>query len=395
MSKEYSPKHSFHPSPSALESPAMIIDSHAYCFQPGTHSAGFSTPAEHLAWIQTAQGLHHQPAWRVNDRTPASSAGLGEGHPNDSSNLPNVDFRIDNERGRVVWTIDGEDRSKQFYPPNLRNLEYTPHSLIAEMDYAGVDHALLHTNPMLGRDTTFLAECVQHYPDRLHSMAPVDEWRIIDETDQVVAELQQAIVERGLHAIKFNTRPAYQRSPQAWDDGPYRLFWQAATALHVPIFFTLGTGPGSAAGATSGRENIQGCLDEQQTLINWMQRYPDTVCSLTHGFPWRVFLSDDGIELPNEIWTPFENPKLSLEVCFPVRIGDLFDFPYREAQPTLKLMVENIGADRLLWGTDMPFQNRFCTYRQSRQWIEKYCDFLSSDDLAQVMGGTARRILNL
>jgi predicted TIM-barrel fold metal-dependent hydrolase len=78
-----------------------------------------------------------------------------------------------------------------------------------------------------------------------------------------------------------------------------------------------------------------------------------------------------------------------------VRIGDLFDFPYREAQPTLKLMVEQIGADRLLWGTDMPFQNRFCTYRQSRQWIEKYCDFLSSDDLAQVMGGTARRILNL
>ena len=162
----------------------MIIDSHAYCFQPGTHSAGFSTPAEHLAWIQTAQGLHHQPAWRVNDRTPASSAGLGERHPNDSSNLPDVDFRIDNERGRVVWTIDGEDRSKQFYPPNLRNLEYTPHSLIAEMDYAGVDHALLHTNPMLGRDTTFLAECVQHYPDRLHSMAPVDEWRIIDETDE-------------------------------------------------------------------------------------------------------------------------------------------------------------------------------------------------------------------
>ena len=61
----------------------------------------------------------------------------------------------------------------------------------------------------------------------------------------------------------------------------------------------------------------------------------------------------------------------------------------------VSVMVEQIGADRLLWGTDMPFQNRFCTYRQSRQWIEKYCDFLSSDDLAQVMGGTARRILNL
>lgn len=373
----------------------MIIDSHAYCFQPGNHPAGFTTAAEHLAWIQTSQGLHHQPAWRISDRTLASSDGLGSEAPTNWSALPNVDFRIDNECGRVVWTIDGEDRTKQFYPPNLRNLEYTPHSLIAEMDYCGVDRALLHTNPMLGRDTAFFAECVQHYPDRLRSMAPVDEWRIIDETDTVIAELQEAITDRGLHAIKFNTRPAYQRSPEPWHDGAYRPFWQAATALNVPIFFTLGTGPGSAAGATSGSQNIQGCLNEQQTLIEWMERYPDTVCSLTHGFPWRVFLSGDGIELPDKIWTPFQNPKLSLEVCFPVRIGDLFDYPYREVRPTLENMVAHIGADRLLWGTDMPFQNRFCTYRQSRDWIEKYCDFLSADDLALIMGGTAQRILNL
>ena len=67
----------------------------------------------------------------------------------------------------------------------------------------------------------------------------------------------------------------------------------------------------------------------------------------------------------------------------------------RRVWPTVHTLVDRIGAERLHWGTDMPFQNRFCTYRQSRQWIEKYCDFLSSDDLAQVMGGTARRILNL
>jgi predicted TIM-barrel fold metal-dependent hydrolase len=58
-------------------------------------------------------------------------------------------------------------------------------------------------------------------------------------------------------------------------------------------------------------------------------------------------------------------------------------------------MVEQIGADRLLWGTDMPFQNRFCTYRQSRDWIEKYDHGLSQDDLAMIMGGTAGRILKI
>jgi predicted TIM-barrel fold metal-dependent hydrolase len=63
--------------------------------------------------------------------------------------------------------------------------------------------------------------------------------------------------------------------------------------------------------------------------------------------------------------------------------------------PTLELMVEKIGSDRLLWGTDMPFQNRFCTYRQSRRWIEAHCDFLDADSIADIMGGTAARVLDL
>ena len=372
-----------------------IVDSHAYCFPPGDDPAGYSTLAERLAWLQISQGLHHQPTWRVRDRAPAPPQELGRETPSDWSGLPDVDFRVDRQRGRVVWTLDGEDYTKQFFPPALGDLEFTPHSLIAEMDYAGVDVALIHTNPMLGRDSAFLAECVGLYPDRLRAMAPVDEWRIISETDAVIHEVESAIGARGLHAVKFNTRPAFSQSPVPWDDGPYRPFWEAVTALGVPVFFTLGAGPGSAAGATSGAEHRQGYLDEQRILVAWMERYPDTACSLTHGFPWRVFLEADRIDLPEAIWRPFDNPRLSLEVCFPVRLGDLFDFPYRQVQPTLREMVERIGSDRLLWGTDMPFQNRFCTYRQSRDWIEKYCGFLDAQALDDIMGGTAARILGL
>jgi hypothetical protein len=43
----------------------------------------------------------------------------------------------------------------------------------------------------------------------------------------------------------------------------------------------------------------------------------------------------------------------------------------------------------------MPFQNRFCTYRQSRDWIERYCGFLSEADLGLIMGGTAARVLGI
>jgi predicted TIM-barrel fold metal-dependent hydrolase len=373
----------------------MIVDSHIYCFEAVDRPAGHSSGAEHLKWVQAAQASHHQPAWRVRDRSAASSESLNPENTYDFSRLPDAKFRADHERGRIIWTVGGEDYTKQMFPANLRNVEFTPHSAIAEMDYAGVDVALIHTDPMLGRDSEFLSKCVQAYPDRLGSMAPVDEWRIIKETDAVIDELNTAVTKHGLHAIKFNTPMAYIDNVEPWDDGPFRPFWQAATALKVPIFFTIGTGPAQMSKKVSVDEARNGYLQEQRVLMRWMERYPNNICSLTHGLPWRLYLNGEQINLPDDIWAPFENPNCHLEVCFPVRLGDLFDFPYREVWSTLEQMVEHIGADHLLWGTDMPFQNRFCTYRQSRQWIEKYCSFLSRDDLAKMMGGTTARILGL
>ena len=373
----------------------MIVDSHVYCFEPADRPAGYASAEEHLRWIQADHGRHHQPPWRIRDRAPASSKVLAPEGRSDLSRLPDVDFRVDHARGRVVWTIGGEDYTKQFYPPNLRNLEFTPHSLIAEMDYARVDRALIHTNPMLGRDSVYLAECVGLYPERLRSMAPVDEWRIRSETDGVISELTTAIIQHGLHAIKFNAALVYMNSSDPWDDGVYRPFWEVATSFGVPVFFTLSTGPTEMAGETSLAEQREGYLGELSILMRWMERYPETVCSLTHGFPWRVFLDGDRIVLPEAIWTPFRNPNCNMEVCFPVRLGDLFHFPYQEVWPTLEEMVARIGADHLLWGTDMPFQNRFCTYRQSRDWIEKKCSFLHQEDRIKIMGGTVARLLGL
>ena len=150
----------------------MIVDSHAYCFEPIDSPAGFASGQEPLRWVQAAQAGHHQPAWRIRDRVPASSQALAPEGRRCLSHLPDVDFRADHQRGRVVWTIDGDDFTKQFFPPNLRGLEFTPHSLMAEMDYAGVDAALIHTDPMLGRDSAYLARCVKLYPQRIRSMAP-------------------------------------------------------------------------------------------------------------------------------------------------------------------------------------------------------------------------------
>ncbi len=374
----------------------MIIDSHAYCFESADSPRGYADSREHLLTVQKAQAGHHQPAFRIRDRVEGPSTVL-DPNKGDLDDLPDVNFRIDRGTGRVLWDYRGETYTKHFYPPNLRNLEFTPDSLIGEMDYAGIDKVLLHTNAMLGRSNQYQAECVRRYPERILSMALLDERQIHTDVDSVIKGVFRAVNDLGLHAIKFASA-GYTVSDTAWDRGPYEPFWEAVSTLGVPVFFTLSTGPARASESCPdayGRENYIG---ELRILARLMERYPNMLCSITHGFPWRVYLDGGRIDLPEEIWEPFDNPNLSLEVCFPVRIGDIFDYPYREVWPTMEAMVERIGPRQLMYGTDMPFQNRFCTYRQSRNWLERHfapATGLSDDDLALIMGGAAARALGL
>ena len=374
----------------------MIIDSHAYCFEPADSPRGYTSSREHLLTVQQAQAGHHQPAFRLRDRGAGPSDVL-DPTGGDLEDLPDMNFRIDRAAGRVLWDYRGDTYTKHFYPPNLRNLEFTPDSLIGEMDYAGVDKVLLHTNAMLGRSNRYQAECVQRYPDRILSMALLDERQIHTAADSVIAGVTAAINDLGLHAIKFNSA-GYTVSDEPWDSGPYAPFWDAVSTLGVPVFFTLCTGPARASEAHRDPAGQQSYLGELRILMRLMERHPHLLCNITHGFPWRVYRDGDCITLPDDIWEPFENPNLSLEVCFPVRIGDIFDYPYREVWPTLEAMIERIGPSQLMYGTDMPFQNRFCTYRQSRDWLERHfapSAGLSGDDLALIMGGTAARVLGV
>ena len=53
---------------------------------------------------------------------------------------------------------------------------YPPENLVAEMDYADVQWALLHK--FAGTTNEFMAQCVQRFPNRLRALANVEEWLV-------------------------------------------------------------------------------------------------------------------------------------------------------------------------------------------------------------------------
>ena len=56
-------------------------------------------------------------------------------------------------------------------------------------------------------------------------------------------------------------------------------------------------------------------------------------------------------------------------------------------------VVAAYGPRRICWGSDFPASTRFCTFRQSLEAVRTHCGFLTSEDLALLLGGTLREVL--
>ena len=52
-------------------------------------------------------------------------------------------------------------------------------------------------------------------------------------------------------------------------------------------------------------------------------------------------------------------------------------------------------AGKLVWGSDMPNVERFCTYGQSLEYLRRYCDFLPASDMDRILGDNAARLYRI
>ena len=58
-------------------------------------------------------------------------------------------------------------------------------------------------------------------------------------------------------------------------------------------------------------------------------------------------------------------------------------------------MRDLFSASRLVWGSDMPNVERFCTYRQSLDYVRRHCAFLSATEKDAVLGGNIAELFGL
>ena len=261
--------------------------------------------------------------------------------------------------------------------------------MVAEMDFAGVDMALLHRAYYQGIGNDFHADCVRRFPDRLQALAYVPEWRVAGDPGGSAAVVERAVREQGLHGLHWLPESLDLYGLHGpWDGEEFCRFWDIFVGLGVPVFFTLNP---------RGEPLLESYLEELRTLRRWMEWYRGVTVVLTHGLQWRMFRSGEGIGIPDEVFAaaPVDSPDFHLQIMFPIALGDVWDYPLAEVRPTLEMLVRRLGAERLIWGTDMPLVMRHWTYRQNLDYLRKYCGFLSAGEMDAVVGGNMGRIMGV
>jgi predicted TIM-barrel fold metal-dependent hydrolase len=372
----------------------LIIDGHNYCVPELDSKVGYNSLEQKMKLLQAELGGHSQPVWNIKNRVMADNSTLINSN---TGELRNIEWTRVN--GALAWSIDGETYTKQYLPPMLHNLECPPEVLIREMDYAGVDIGLLHTYPMLGAPdylNNYLNNAVQKFPDRLRRLISIRESDLITNLGKVIETLEKETKLQGVSGLQFIPGFYYQglnnNSSNTWNSKEIRPFWDAIYKMNLPVYFTLIGGRGSKLYERSWMDDY---MDEQRILLEWLNQYSGLNVVVTHGLPWTAGLENGKINFPEEIWDIFKSPNCNLQILIPIQMGAKWEYPWKESEPIIKLVVERIGANRIIWGTDMPMVARFCTYKQALDQFRVHCNFLSDSEREDIIGRTAARVMNI
>lgn len=363
----------------------MIIDSHAHIFQHWAGPCGHPSREIHWKYIQKNVTRPAARVRRMRDRAETDAGGLFRPGENGWSGLrDDVAFRV-GLYGRLEYTVDGEDYCVQYMPVSMVQYECPPELMLAHMDYAGIDHCVLQAGPSYGRMNDYNALAQRQYPDRFTGLAHVDE--AVADTPAEMAELERAVHRLGLRGLYYNVE-SFARYDFRWHfaDRRFDAFWERVAALDVPVFFEASAAPDyDEASYVAMMARLDGLLT----------RFPAMRWLLVTGPPARFFASGREWRFPDPVARALGRENLQIELCFPIAWGGIWDYPYPEAQALIRGLRDRFGAGKLVWGSDMPNVERFCTYRQCLEYVRRYCDFLSAAEKDRILGGNAAELCRI
>ncbi|MDE0464703.1 MAG: amidohydrolase family protein, partial [Caldilineaceae bacterium] len=339
-----------------------VIDAHSHIFRRFATGSGAASAALTLKlWQYHLRDF--TDFWRKEDGARVKEPLLD--FPSDDINaMPDLNFRF-GRYGQAELTVDGVDYVMQFYPPALENLEATPERMIAEMEVAGVDRGVLQSDHVYGANINeYYAEAMRRYPDRFIALAQIRETE--GHEAEELARLEHAVTELGCMGLYFSVELfALRGYVDRIDDAKFKPLWQLVRRLGIPIFWYIDA---------RKQDRVAGFMERVAELSRWADAHDDIPSVITHGLVPAAIIHEIGI--PDEVITLLKRPHMNAEILMQAKWPE---YPYGDGQEMLRWLIDQVGVEKLMWGSDMPYSGGFwCTYKQSVDYIRLHCDFLTT-----------------
>jgi len=339
----------------------MIVDIHAHAFPPLREASGYGSSEAHLKYIQRmASSCMHM---RFEGELP---------RPDED-----VQFRV-GKYGKLEWIKGGRKCFLRYMPPTIVDMAWPPEHMLAHMDWVGVDKAVLYQGHIYGRLNDYLADCAKRWPDRFAAMAQIEESRAFEESQ--LNELRRSMRILGLKGLYFEVpkRPSI-------DDERFYPLWDELLNLKVPLVLELGR--------PSTSEQY---LEVVSRTTRVLKKLPDLKAIISvMGSNIRDPKDAEYVDIPEKILNLIKLPNVWYEIGYVLAFDKFDEYPYPLAQKVTREAYEAIGADKLVWGADMPMLMRTCTYRQAIDFVRRHCNFLSEAEKNFVLGENACKLLGL
>ena len=274
------------------------------------------------------------------------------------------------------FDLDAKHREMDRLGIGASVLSLTPTLFFYWLDAAAAGDFCRQANDSLARFT--------RASDRLEGVAVVP----LQDPEAATAELRRAVRDLGLRGVEIGT--TVEQTPL--DDPRFAPFFAAAEDLDVPVIlhpYYVGTRPSLTDFYMTNLTGnpLETCIAASRMMLSgFLDRHPRLEVILVHagGFmPFQIGRLDHGFRVRPESKAAITSPPSTYLRRF------WYDTITHAAIP-LKFLVELAGADRVLLGTDLPFDMadvRFKTYLADAG--------LEQTALDAIARGNARSLFNL
>lgn len=351
----------------------FVFDSHAHIIPPLNGASGYHSKKEHLRICQRAMHEHlAQPARRVSDNAIVEKRLW---NPNDSSlaGWYDVGFRV-GTYGRFVWSQDGEECYIQYLPPYVEKMAVSPEMMKAMMDYAQVSAAVLQCGSVYGKLNRYYRKFMNEKlwaKNIFYPLARIDEK--LAYTTQVLDELQDLFSDGLLKGLWFAGDVEHFSSR-------YDEFWRTIRNLDIPVFILF-----------YPDENWIHVFKE---LGRWAMLFADIRCVLAQSFPLSPRVLQSELTMPQYTESIIKDGNIFIEIVYPIGRGAVEEYPYPISLEAVKKLYQTFGPNKLVWGSDMPMVERYCTYTQSLHYLLNSEIGITHSDMELIVGKNLQRILS-